>query len=103
MLRIKNKMAKIWSGVVCVITPRCHHMTRLISQEREHPVDPLTGLRMKLHYKVCVWCERYRDQIALISELSKKFSESVPPCHDMGEDAKLRIHEAVKKELSEQA
>jgi hypothetical protein len=100
---LKNSVNQIWVAIVCVATPRCHEMTRLISQERERPHDPITGLRIKLHYKVCVWCERYRDQVGLISELSKNFPETAPPCYKLGEDAKKRIDEALKSKLSDKA
>lgn len=100
MSKIRNILGGIVVGFVCAITPRCREMTRLISMDQEKPVHAITALRMKLHYKVCVWCERYRDQVALISELSKEFPESDHGAPGLTEEAKERIGDAVKKELT---
>ena len=47
-------------------TPRCHEMTRLISQSMEHPLPLRTRISMRLHYLICIWCERYRNQLRLL-------------------------------------
>jgi hypothetical protein len=52
---------------------------------------------MRMHYKVCLWCERYRDQVALISELSKEFPESDHGAPGLTEEAKARIGDAVRR------
>jgi hypothetical protein len=100
MSKIRTILGGIAVGLVCAITPRCREMTRLISMDRDVPVSGITALRMRLHYKVCVWCERYRDQVALISELSKKFPESDHGAPGLTEEARERITDAVKKEIS---
>jgi len=48
-------------------------MTRLISEAHERPHGLLLRLRMKLHYGICVWCLRYRDQLAMIRTLMRRF------------------------------
>lgn len=96
-----SKVRKIFEnavvGFVCATTPRCHEITRLISKSREQPLGVITALRMKAHYKICVWCARYRDQVALISELGKNFPEAEDAAPGLTEEAKARIAEAVKK------
>jgi hypothetical protein len=52
-------------------TPKCHDITRLISQEREHRLPRRTRLAMRIHYLICVWCERYRDQLGFIGRALK--------------------------------
>ena len=64
------------------------------------PVSAVTALRMRMHYKVCVWCERYRDQVALISELSKECPESDHGAPGLSGEARERIGDAVKKEIT---
>jgi hypothetical protein len=100
MSKIRTILGGIVVGFVCATTPRCREMTRLISMERDAPVGAITAFRMRMHYKVCVWCERYRDQVALISELSKEFPEADHGAPSLTEEARERIADALKKEIS---
>jgi hypothetical protein len=100
MSKIRTILGGIAVGFVCATTPRCREMTRLISMDKEVPVSAITALRRRMHYKVCVWCERYRDQVALISELSKEFPESDHGAPSLTEEARERIADAVKKEIT---
>jgi len=97
MSKIRTILGGIAVGFVCATTPRCREMTRLISMDRDAPVNAITALRMRMHYKVCLWCERYRDQVALISELSKEFPESDHGAPGLTEEAKARIGDAVRR------
>jgi hypothetical protein len=80
------------------VTPRCHDMTRLISQSQEEPLPPGTRLKMRLHYVICVWCERYRDQIALLRKALPRCEEHIPPSRTppLSESAKDRLKKALK-------
>jgi hypothetical protein len=49
-------------------TPKCHDITRLISQSMEAPLPFRTRMAIKFHYLICVWCERYRDQLGFLSK-----------------------------------
>jgi len=31
---------------------------------------------MKLHYVICVWCERYAEQIAFVKHAAHRFAEN---------------------------
>ena len=75
MRKIKSWFGKIHVGVICVITPRCHEMTRLISAGQERPPSLITRLRMRWHYGICIWCKRYHDQLGLLGKLSRMFAE----------------------------
>jgi hypothetical protein len=44
-------------------TPKCHEITRLISESMERPLSWRLRITLRLHYLICVWCERYRDQL----------------------------------------
>lgn len=75
-------------------------MVRLLSREREKPHSWFTRLRMRRHLEVCVWCERYQEQIGLIGRLCKMFAEE--PCGNhpgehLSEEARARLKEAVKR------
>ena len=84
---------------MCLSTPRCHEMTRLISAEREKPHSRITKLRMRWHYGICVWCKRYHDQIGLLGRLSRAFPEESGEHgkSQLTDDAKARLKEALTR------
>jgi hypothetical protein len=57
-------------------TPDCHKMTRLVSQSMDHRLPFSTWARMKLHYIICIWCERYAEQIAFVKDAARGFAEN---------------------------
>jgi len=57
-------------------TPDCHNMARLVSQSMDHRLSFSTWARMKLHYTICVWCERYAEQIAFVKSAARGFAKN---------------------------
>jgi hypothetical protein len=51
-------------------------MTRLVSQSMDHRLPFSTWARMKLHYIICVWCERYAEQIAFVKSAARGFAKN---------------------------
>lgn len=88
---------------MCLITPRCREMARLISAEQEKPLSHITRLRMRWHYGICIWCERYRDQVGLLGKFSRVFAEEA--CkhgeNQFTDDARNRIKEALRNEAND--
>ena len=73
-------------------------MTRLISEANERPLGPFTRMQMKLHYGVCIWCVRYRDQIAMIRALIRNFPGTADDGEAMlSEAARERIKETLRE------
>lgn len=96
--KLKSALASLYVRAVCKFTPCCQEMTRLISEAHEHSHGPLLRLRMKLHFGICVWCLRYRDQLEMIRTLIRRF----PGPSDEGEAmlsnaAKDRIRDALRE------
>jgi hypothetical protein len=96
---IKYWSGKALAGLICLVTPRCHDMTRLISLEQERPLSSLTKLRMRWHYGICIWCRRYHEQIGLLGKLSRAFPEhscdhGAPQLSDA---AKARLKQALTR------
>ena len=54
---------------IAMHTPKCHDITRLISQSMEGPLPWRTRVAMRVHYWICVWCERYSDQLGFLREV----------------------------------
>ena len=42
----------------------------------DHRLPFSTWARMKLHYIICIWCERYAEQIAFVKDAARGFAEN---------------------------
>jgi hypothetical protein len=69
-------------------TPKCHDITRLISHAQDGPLPLTLRVRMWLHYRICVWCERYRGQLRLMRGALRR-SEPNPP--SLSSEARSRL------------
>lgn len=82
---------------VATHTPKCHDITRLISESMDHPLPLRTRISMRLHYLICVWCQRYRDQLALLRKaLRVGLSQEPERVHGLSPDARTRLKVALQ-------
>lgn len=54
-------------------TPTCAEMARLASQSLDEPPSLAVRLRMRLHYRICVWCERYLRHLKFLRRTARRF------------------------------
>ena len=64
------------------LMPNCGEMSRLASRSFEQRFSLITRLKMRLHYLVCVWCQRYQKQLSFlhkaIHDHPEKLSDTTP-------------------------
>ena len=67
----------------------------------DHKLPLGTRIRMRLHYGICVWCERYLRQIAFVKRVSRSFAEHPAACSAEGisPQAKQRLQAALARYL----
>ena len=97
MSKLKTWLGEKYIAWICKISPTCHEMTRRISAQQDHALPWPMRLRMRLHYGICVWCERYREQLALLRKVSRAFPEAAAEHlpERLPEDAKARLKRAL--------
>jgi hypothetical protein len=80
------------------VTPRCHDMTRLISQSQDTTLPPGTRMKMRLHYWVCEWCTRYRNQVRFMRKALHVCDEPPPGSHSptLSSGAKDRLRQSLR-------
>ena len=84
-------------------TPKCREVVRLLSQSMDSKVSLTMRIKLRLHYLICAWCQRYEKQL---HEL-RKFASSVPDhVDDFSQDtlsstAKERMKEALREDRRE--
>ena len=80
------------------LTPRCPEVVRLLSLGMEKPLPLMTRIKLRVHYLMCSFCERYAKQLKYIREVSREFPEKVGDVSDekMPEAVKQRMRGAFK-------
>lgn len=65
-MKIIATMKERWEVWVWQHTPHCTEILRLASQSLEQPLSFRLRLKMRLHFMICVWCERYVKQLKFL-------------------------------------
>jgi hypothetical protein len=79
-------------------TPKCREVVRILSQSLDSKPSLTMRIKLRLHYLICAWCQRYEKQL---HEL-RKFSSSLPEQVDdfatdtLSPTAKERMKEALR-------
>jgi hypothetical protein len=94
-----NRMTKALVRFLANLTPHCHDVTRLLSESMEHPLPLRTRVLLRLHFAICIWCQRYSEQLKWLRQYNSGFStrgcehghESLSP------DARERLRNALQE------
>jgi hypothetical protein len=65
--------------------PPCEAITRLSSESMERPLTARERAQKRLHFLICVWCERYERQLRLIREVAREPNPDAPDAVLSGE------------------
>ena len=55
-------------------TPKCREVVRLLSRSMEVKLPIATRIKLRFHFLICVWCQRYERQLWAL----RKIASSVP-------------------------
>jgi hypothetical protein len=86
MIEPANFFTTLVVKAIVAITPKCKDITRLASESLERPLPWHLRLRLKIHFLVCVWCERYVSQLEFMHRCLHKEGEHG---HERADAAKL--------------
>ena len=75
MITLRRRLARPFVLFVAGVTPRCREITRLLSQELDHPLPWPRRLLVRLHLTACVWCARYGEQLQSLRVFSRFLPE----------------------------
>ena len=80
------------------LTPRCPEVVRHLSLGMEQKLPLMTRMRIKIHFLMCSFCQRYAKQLNYLREVSHEFPEKVGDVsHEkLPEDVKQRMRDALK-------
>jgi hypothetical protein len=90
-------------GWLIRLTPPCSEVVRLISESMDHPLPLGKRISVRLHFLICKWCERYRQQLLFIRNALRRHPEKLegqdqPPFAALSPE----VRERIKRALSQQ-
>lgn len=80
-------------------TPRCPEVTRILSQSMEHELPRITRIKLRIHYLMCSFCERYAKQLKYMRRVAREFPEKVGEVSNetLPAEAKERLKAALRQ------
>jgi hypothetical protein len=78
-------------------TPRCPEVVRLLSLGMDKPLAFSTRLKLRVHYLMCSFCERYAKQLKYMRTTAHEFPEKIGEVSDakLPADIKERMKDAL--------
>lgn len=79
-------------------TPRCPEVVRLLSLGMDRPLPPGTRVKLRVHYLMCSFCERYAKQLKYMREVAQHFPERIGETSEaeLPADVKARMRQALR-------
>ncbi len=56
-------------------TPKCREMVRILSQSMDQPMPLGMRIKKRIHYLMCIWCQRYEEQLHYLRKTARAFAE----------------------------
>jgi len=99
-MRLLEALRTRWAVWVWNHTPNCAEMSRLTSLSFEQPHSLKLRLKMRLHYFICVWCERYARHLKFLHRVAPILPAKVEGVshHELSEASKRRMAARLREE-----
>lgn len=84
--------------------PGCDYIVQTISEGMDRKLTFGEQIKLKLHLKICRWCQRYLEQVYLIHDAAHKFSDDLEDPISLPTDTlSLEAQERLKRLLESPA
>ena len=84
---------------ICRFTPTCPEVVRILSLGMDKQLSLTMRVKLRIHYLMCSFCERYMKQLKYIRQVSREFPEKIGEISDatLPAEAKQRLKEALRQ------
>ena len=85
--------------LICRFTPTCPEVVRILSLGMDKELSLMMRMKLRIHYLMCSFCERYMKQLKYIRQVSRGFPEKIGEVSDgkLPAEAKERLKEALRQ------
>ena len=103
LLAGRNWFESLLLGFIAKRTPKCQEVVRLLSQSMEMKLPVTTRIKIRFHYLICIWCQRYGTQIQALRKIASSLPERVDDCcsETLPHSSKERIKQALRETRNE--
>ena len=84
-------------------TPKCREVVRILSQAMDSEPSLTMRIRLRLHYLICAWCQRYEKQLHELRKFASSVRDHVDDSSSdtLSPAAKERMMEALRENRHE--
>lgn len=92
-MKLLESLKTGWVVWVWNHTPNCAEMSKLASQALDRRLPLRLRLKMRLHYLICRWCQRYAKQLRFLRQAAPRWGEQpgTGAAHALSADGRRRI------------
>jgi hypothetical protein len=85
--------------LICRFTPTCPEVVRILSLGMDKQLSLMMRIKLRIHYLMCSFCQRYMQQLKYIREISCEFPNKIGEISDtsLTADAKERMKAAMRQ------
>ena len=85
--------------LICRFTPTCPEVVRILSLGMDKRLSLMMRMKLRIHYLMCSFCQRYMKQLKYIRQVSREFPEKIGEVSDakLPAEAKQRLKEALRQ------
>src|SRR5438045_9456289 len=82
--------------LICRFTPTCPEVVRILSLGMDKQLSLMMRMKLRIHYLMCSFCQRYMQQLNYIRQVSREFPDKIGEVSDasLSADAKEQIKAA---------
>jgi hypothetical protein len=85
--------------LICRFTPTCPEVIRILSLGMDRKLPLFTRIKLRIHYLMCSFCERYTKQLKYMRAVAQEFPEKIGEVSDakLPAEAKERLKQALRQ------
>jgi hypothetical protein len=68
--------------LICRFTPTCPEVVRILSLGMEKELPLLTRAKLRVHFLMCSFCQRYMEQLKYMRHVAREFPEKIGEISD---------------------
>src|SRR5215469_13695345 len=80
-------------------TPKCREVVRLLSQSMEVKLPITTRIKLRFHFLICAWCQRYERQLWALRKIASSVPEHLDDIYPetLSDSSKERLKQALRE------
>ncbi len=84
---------------ICRFTPICPEVARILSLGMDKELPLTTRIKLRVHYLMCSFCERYAKQLKYMRQVTREFPEKIGEVSNetLPAEAKERLKAALRQ------